>query len=102
MRGTVFSTRGRAANRTGAHQVQFVVCLLRGKRPEDLEQGNAKEMVSMVILPGLTEVDEDEEAPAWRSADCEGWVTNLPLKSSLFLWRSATSHNPSLPSSDVR
>ena len=49
----------------------FIVArLLRGKRPEDLERGELKAIISTVVLPGLAEADE-AEAFAWGTADRE-------------------------------
>ena len=51
------------------HQgTRFVACLLRGKRPKDLERGEFKVIFSIVVLPSLAEADE-AEAPSWGSAD---------------------------------
>ena len=42
--------------------------LLGGKRPEHLERGKGKEIISFVVLPGLAEADE-AEAPGRASGD---------------------------------
>ena len=41
-----------------------------GERPEELERGNNKEIVSAVVLPGQAEADE-AEGPARGSAERE-------------------------------
>ena len=41
-----------------------------GERPEELECGNNKEIVSVVVLPGLAETDE-AEGPTQGSTDRE-------------------------------
>ena len=40
--------------------IQFVARLLRGQRPEELERGEVKVIISTVALPGLAEADEAE------------------------------------------
>ena len=70
--------------------------LLRGKRPEDLERGEEKEILSTVVLPGLAEADE-AEAPAPGSAERE--VADHAIIVQVFVVLAAIDDLPRPPTS---
>lgn len=68
--------------RASTHQKRHVARLLRRKRPKDLEWGNEKLVISVVILRRLAEADEAESF-AWGIDD--GEVAGHPLRLEIFI-----------------
>ena len=77
--------------------VLYSFASLPGKRREELERANPKEIVSVVVLPGLAEADKVEGA-AWGSADREVAGHMTVVQVLVVLARATTAHDHWLPS----
>ena len=79
------------ANVVGKSQIECeTFTSFPGNHPEELERGNNKLIVSLVVLPGQAEVDE-AEGPARGSLISKSAVTSLSFRSSLLFSRESTT-----------